>query len=222
MPPARATTAAAGGVEQADGSPAPEGSTEAHPVDPPEDAQLTARRLGSRIRESRKRKDMTARALAGACEITPGFVSQLENGTVLPSIPTLMRLAAVLGVRPSDLLAPDAPSTQLVAVPDRRVYDYPDRRFREAIISSDELNLFEIAWCVVEPNGGTGPELFTHGSTTEAVICTGGEIDIHVGDETFVLGVGDCLTFSGSSVHGCTNRGKVPAETYWITAPAVY
>jgi transcriptional regulator with XRE-family HTH domain len=165
---------------------------------------------------------MTARSLADVCDITPGFISQLENGTVLPSIPTLMRLAAELGVRPSDLLQPDAPSTQLVRVADRRVYDYPDRQFREAIISSDESNLFELAWCVVDPHGGTGPDLFTHGSMTECVVCVRGRIDIHVDSDTYTLGPGDCLTLSGSSVHGCTNNSDEPAETYWVTAPAVY
>jgi len=194
-------------------------------ADPPaqrDDPQQTAKRLGSRIREIRKRMNMTARALARAADVTPGFISQMENGTVLPSIPTLMRLAAELGVRPSDLLAPDAPSTRLVRLPDRRVYEYPDQGFREAIISTDEGNLFEVAWAVIEPGGGTGPELFTHGSASECVVSLRGAIDIHIGEETVVLRPGDCVTFSGADVHGCTNTGSEPAEFYWITAPAVY
>jgi transcriptional regulator with XRE-family HTH domain len=186
------------------------------------DPQLTAKRLGRRIREIRKAMNMTARALAQACEITPGFVSQMENGNVLPSIPTLLRVAAELRVRPSELLQPEAPTTQLVRVRERRVYEYPDRGFREAIISADEANLFEVAWAVTEPGGGTGPELFTHGSTSECVVSVRGEIGIHVGTDTIYLRPGDCLTFSGSSVHGCTNRSDEPAEFYWITAPAVY
>jgi transcriptional regulator with XRE-family HTH domain len=216
MPPMRVTRS-----DARDGDP-PGPRAEPHAADEREDAQLTAGRLGRRIREIRKSMNMTARALAQACEITPGFVSQMENGTVLPSIPTLLRLAAELRVRPSELLQPDAPSTQLVRVPDRRVYEYPDRGFREAIISSDEANLFEVAWAVIEPGGGTGPELFTHGSTSECVVAVRGQIDIHVGDDTFVLKPGDCVTFSGASVHGCVNRGDEPAELYWVTAPAVY
>src|SRR5579862_6272335 len=75
-------------------------------ADEPGDPQQTAKRLGGRIREIRKGMNMTGRALAKACDITPGFVSQMENGTVLPSIPTLMRVAAELRVRPSELLQP--------------------------------------------------------------------------------------------------------------------
>jgi transcriptional regulator with XRE-family HTH domain len=48
--------------------------------------------LGHRIRYFRKRLALTQEALARAANLTPKFVSQIENGRVNPSIGVLERL----------------------------------------------------------------------------------------------------------------------------------
>ncbi len=140
----------------------------------------------------------------------------------MPSIPTLLKVAAGLGVRATQLFEPDAPSTRVVRKAERRIYDYKQRGFQEAIISTDENNMIELAWAVIKPDGGTGPELFTHGSTSECVYVLRGELEVIVDDEPHALRSGDCLTFPGSCRHGCTNRTSKPAEILWITSPPTY
>ncbi len=52
--------------------------------------------LGSRVRAARRERGMSQAQLAGA-ELTKGFISQLESGTVRPSIRSLQIIASRLG-----------------------------------------------------------------------------------------------------------------------------
>ncbi|MFO7173560.1 MAG: helix-turn-helix transcriptional regulator, partial [Bacillota bacterium] len=64
--------------------------------------------LGQRIRAARKAAGLTQQALAGS-DFTVGFISQLENGLVRPSLRTLEVLARRLGLPPSYFLDEPAP-----------------------------------------------------------------------------------------------------------------
>lgn len=60
--------------------------------------------IGERIRALRNAKMMTQTELAGK-QITRNMLSRIENGSALPSLSTIMYLAARLGVPAGFLLA---------------------------------------------------------------------------------------------------------------------
>jgi transcriptional regulator with XRE-family HTH domain len=66
-------------------------------------------RVGSRIRDARKRAGLTQQALAGD-RYTKAYVSALENGLIKPSVKALDYLAERLNTTPGWLLASDAPT----------------------------------------------------------------------------------------------------------------
>ena len=53
--------------------------------------------IGKRIKQLRVRNGLTQAGLASRCELTKGFVSQLENDLATPSLPALMDLVEALG-----------------------------------------------------------------------------------------------------------------------------
>ena len=53
--------------------------------------------LGSRIKEMRQQHNLTQEELADRCELTKGYISQLENDLTSPSIATLGDILAALG-----------------------------------------------------------------------------------------------------------------------------
>lgn len=63
-----------------------------------------AKAFGERVRVVRRERGMTQEALAEAAELHPTFISNVERGYRVPSVPTLLRLAAGLGVEPSQLV----------------------------------------------------------------------------------------------------------------------
>ena len=60
--------------------------------------------LGSRIREARQRKKLSVRDVSIAVDVNEMTVYCWERDRKVPSIKTLRRIAAVLGVRPGQLL----------------------------------------------------------------------------------------------------------------------
>lgn len=63
--------------------------------------------LGKNIRKFRKKERLTQEALAEICDITPVFVSQIENGTRKPSLETVCSISKALSVTVDELLNAD-------------------------------------------------------------------------------------------------------------------
>ncbi len=62
------------------------------------------RQLGQRIQEARRVKGWTQEDLAHHAGLDFSYLNQLENGKRNPSLSTLYKIAAALGVSPKDLL----------------------------------------------------------------------------------------------------------------------
>lgn len=60
--------------------------------------------LGERIRKVRMDRDMTIIDLAGKAGVTPGLISQIENGQTTPHLETLENVAISLNTSPAYLL----------------------------------------------------------------------------------------------------------------------
>jgi transcriptional regulator with XRE-family HTH domain len=60
--------------------------------------------FGERVRTTRQEAGMSQEELAEAAGMHPTFVSNVERGYRVPSVPTLLRLATGLGVAPSVLV----------------------------------------------------------------------------------------------------------------------
>jgi transcriptional regulator with XRE-family HTH domain len=68
----------------------------------------TAAAIGRAVREERTRRQLSTRALAAAAGVSQPFLTNVENGRVMPSIASLYSLAGALGVSAAALL-PEQP-----------------------------------------------------------------------------------------------------------------
>lgn len=82
-----------------------------------------ARRIGARIRALRQEAGLTQEALAWSCELAKAYLSQVESGKRLPSIPVLFTIARRVGADPIDLLAVDARNPKHALVDAVRRFD---------------------------------------------------------------------------------------------------
>src|SRR5690349_7535330 len=60
--------------------------------------------LSVRLRRRRLEIGLSQSKLAERVDVSAEFISRLERGATLPSLPTLMRLCSALGCSPDDLL----------------------------------------------------------------------------------------------------------------------
>ena len=65
------------------------------------EAEQITKNIGKRIRELRNMNGLTQQELADRTELTKGYISQLENGLVTPSVVTLLDLIECLGTTAS-------------------------------------------------------------------------------------------------------------------------
>lgn len=68
------------------------------------DEQQLRQRLGDRLRQRRKERGLTMVVLAASAQCSQSFLSKVENGSLLPSLPMLQRLARALQVKLSHFL----------------------------------------------------------------------------------------------------------------------
>lgn len=65
-----------------------------------------AKIFGERVREKRRARKLTQVQVAERAGMFQHHISQLENGEVMPTLETILKLAAAIGCKPSDLLSP--------------------------------------------------------------------------------------------------------------------
>jgi transcriptional regulator with XRE-family HTH domain len=66
-------------------------------------------KIGEKIRRLRMQHNLTQEELADRCELTKGFISQVERDLTSPSIATLVDILAALGNTLSDFFNDELP-----------------------------------------------------------------------------------------------------------------
>jgi transcriptional regulator with XRE-family HTH domain len=196
--------------------------TIAAPTDASAELESARELIGHRIAALRERHGLSVRALGEAAGVTGGFISQVENGHVMPSVASLLRIAAALGVQVGDLFERPHGGGQIRHAGGRTVYLYDGHGVRDEVISDDPNGEIEVLHTRIDPGGGTGDEVFVHGTRVEVVYVLSGELELGLDTRRLALRAGDSVTFSGEVPHGVWNRSGEPAEAIWIAAPARY
>lgn len=167
-----------------------------------------AGQVGAAVHAHRSARGWSMRELARRTGVSQPFISKLEAGDQLPSIPTLYDLAAALEVAPSALL-PTMPDTGPgLSLPDppggyttRLLAGGPDR----------SLHVYEL----LVPAGGGDPEEFVHPGEEVAVVLTGTVLCHQDGGRTRVS-AGDTLTIDPRVPHRWRNAGSAPARVLLV------
>lgn len=202
--------------------PRPPRTAKLPPEDPSAELDSTRQAIGLRIATLRDELGISVRALGEAAGVTGGFISQVENGHVMPSVASLLRISSALGVQVGDLFERLQESGQIRHAGARTLYRYDEHGLVDELISDDPSGEVEVLLTRIEAGGGTGDEVFVHGTRVEVVYVLSGELKLGLGRRRLPLKAGDSATFSGEVPHGVWNRSAQSAEAIWITAPARY
>ena len=180
-----------------------------------QDSQLNE--IGQRIRRLRAIRNMPQGRLSKMAGLSPSFISQLERGQTGASLPSLVRIASVLGVSAAHLLADEGPQVQV----GRRADRHPLTRggYEEYLLNPRPSSAFEAYRAVFRPGSSTQPEQATHGDSEELCYVVSGTVHVYVGDSMFVLGPGDSLMYSTSTPHRAEYQGTDAAELIWVMSP---
>lgn len=177
-------------------------------------------KIGERLRRLRLQRGLTQEEVADRCELTKGFISQVERDLASPSIATLTDMLECLG---SDLKTffSDADENE------KTVYD-PADMFEKI---DEETLRGSILWLIpsaqknkMEPvllnigSGGQSPELPPHEGEEFGYVLSGNILLCH-GDKKAKVRSGGSFCLHPTSPHHLENKGKRPATVLWISTP---
>jgi transcriptional regulator with XRE-family HTH domain len=176
--------------------------------------------LGERIKALRAERGLQQRQLAEKAGLTPSMVSQIESGRLTPSLPTLGKLAAALGV-PIASLFESSPNGRLHIT---RRAEYPVVSFEGTSEKWHVLGagLFQgkirAVVSTLGPRGRgvkTGKVVLQPGQMKLFYVIEG-RVALQYNGERHVLEAGDSAYLDGGTPHGWENVGSRPAKALWV------
>jgi transcriptional regulator with XRE-family HTH domain len=179
--------------------------------------------VGARLRAIRQLRRATLKAVAERAGLSESFLSQIERGKASPSVASLTRIAAALGVNVADLFEThDARADPRVLRRDRRPTLGFGNLGRKYLLTPRPLENLEVFTAEFVPGGSTGDEPYTHGESEELVVVLSGTIQLQLGERLFELQEGDSIDYLSSTPHRVANAGDDVAEVMWIISPPSY
>jgi transcriptional regulator with XRE-family HTH domain/quercetin dioxygenase-like cupin family protein len=202
--------------------------------------------LGSRLKSLRLKAGLTLRQLARQAELSPSFVSQIENGKSQPSVATLYAFAQLLNISIDELFdqrggEPERPAVVEGWGPNgnknpTNAWHPSEYANRVSVVHPSHRSSLTMAEGVVWERLAATPEhavnfmkiTYAPGATSTAggnlVSHEGyeygyvlkGTLEIVVGSETFTLKEGESMGFDSMIPHVLRNVGDGPFEGIWF------
>lgn len=178
--------------------------------------------VGARIRDIRRRSNVTLRTLAEAAGVSESFVSQVERGVANPSMASLSRLADALGVNIASLFSGADITGSVVRAGQRKRMAHPAGSHEDYLVTPASAKTMQIIYSFVAVGEGSGEEPYAHAADEECIIVLAGQLTVGVGEDRFELSAGDALMLDPRSPHSYVNPGPDDTTALWVTSPPVY
>lgn len=177
-----------------------------------------AMKIGEKIKRLRIKHNLTQEELADRCELTKGFISQVERERTSPSIATLVDILESLGTNLRDFFNDDIEEKIVFSKKDVFVKTNEDLGSEiHWIIPNAQKNVMEPIVVQLEPGGKTAAEDPHDGEEFGYVLR--GSILLHIGSEEFRVRSGDSFYFKPSATHYISNPGSNQARVLWVASP---
>jgi transcriptional regulator with XRE-family HTH domain len=153
--------------------------------------------IGDAIRELRRRRELSTRALARLAGVSQPLLSSIENGRTQPSVPSLYAIAEALGVGPSALL-PAAEGT-VVGSAHGMPLAPGDAPVTLTLLHAAPAHAIE-AYRVELAAGHRDEHPFQHAGE-DLIHVLGGAVVLECGRATMRLEAGDTVLIDGTTPH---------------------
>ena len=159
--------------------------------------------IGKKIKDLRIQKNLTQEELADRCELSKGFISQLERDLTSPSIATLIDILQCLGTDLKHFFN-DSDDDQISF----KETDYFEK--------TDEALGNRIEW-IMEKGGSTYPDNPHEGEEFGYVLS--GSICLTLGNRIIRVRKGESFYFTANTTHYIRASEKTGATLIWVSTP---
>ena len=178
-------------------------------------------KIGEKIRRLRKAREMTQEELANRCELTKGFISQVERDLTSPSIATLIDMMECLGTNLQDFF--NEKVEEKIVFNDDDFFVQENNELKNTltwIVPNAQKNKMEPIVLELLP-GGTSHKDPPHEGEEFGYVLQG-TVTIHLNQKKFRAKKGECFYYDTESEHHLSNDGKTKAKILWISTPPYF
>ena len=167
--------------------------------------------VGLRLRDLRKERGLSQRGLADLAGLSPNAISLIERDEQSPSVATLQRLAAALGVKMSYFFESETVAQVLHFRPQQRPAIRGSGLTIEGLGARLDGQQMEPFLITLASHADMGAGRVVH-EGQEFVVCLAGRLCYEIDGVDYVLAPGDFLLFAASQPHRWGNPGDEEAR----------
>lgn len=173
--------------------------------------------IGAKIKRLRTQLGLTQEELADRCELSKGFISQLERDLTSPSIATLIDILECLGTSPRAFFSEETPRKMVFAQGDMFEKDDEQHGHITWLVPNAQRNAMEPILVHLVPGQATARQDPHEGEEFGYVLS--GSIMLHYGTTKQRVKTGESFCVHPSAVHWIACAGRGTARFLWIATP---
>lgn len=173
--------------------------------------------IGEKIKDLRLACELTQEELADRCELTKGYISQLENDLTSPSIATLVDILSALGTDLKEFFADSNSEEKINFNKNEFIEKETEGYLLNWLVPNAQKNAMEPVLMVLKPLSKTEGD-FPHEGEEFGYILKG-EIVLCLGKRKVKVKRGESFYFVADKVHYIMNNGEKDAEFIWVSSP---
>ena len=171
--------------------------------------------IGLKIKDLRLIKNLTQEELANRCELTKGYISQLENNLTSPSIETLKDLLNALGTTFSDFFNED--EEKVVFKTEEYIEKINNDNKILWLVPTSQKNSMEPIVVELDKNAVTEKDLAHEGEEFGLVL--NGKILLTIGKKSYEVNESETFYFVANKPHYIKNISSGTSKILWVSCP---
>lgn len=174
--------------------------------------------IGRKIKRLRIQNSLTQEELAERCELTKGFISQVERDLTSPSIATLVDILDGLGTNLKDFF--NDVEEEKVVFSKEDFFETINEKHKYTlnwIVPNAQKNIMEPIFIELDPMGKSKEDTPHEGEEFGYVIS--GSIFLCLGSKRYKVKKGESFYLKADVNHYIMNTGKRIARVLWVSSP---
>ena len=175
--------------------------------------------IGEKLKELRIQRNLTQEELADRCELSKGFISQVERDLASPSIATLTDMLECLGSSLKEFFSDDSAEKVVYAPQDMFEKEEEDKKITW-LVPDAQRNSMEPILLELQP-GARSNELPPLESEEFGYVLDGSVI-LECDGERSVVRRGETFYLHGKTFHYLKNERKTTTRILWVCTPPLF
>ena len=175
--------------------------------------------IGQRIKQLRTQNKLTLEELASRCELSKGFISQVERDLTSPSIATLSDIVEALGINLAQFFKEER-EEKLVFTQEDFFIDEKEECTIHWIVPNAQKNDMEPILLDLKPSQKS--DIISPHNGEEFGYVLNGKVSLVINNKKYVVKKGQTFYIKGLHDHYILNDTKSDAKVLWVCNPPIF